>query len=490
MRDTLMAEMARNNPDELGQNIGRNLRNVMSHSAYTGGNIYYSVTLMVFGIMMKYLDDNSECLYLEIPEILRFDILTALMPDKVPYEKLADYLRYIQERMGIDRMGNYFYNELERCGLEEQGEFLQIIFSTLENYNFGDENGGRIALTAAAALIDYMSTFPQTGTQNMPLPILKLLDKISGIKSGMACYGFTTDSTLTLALLTAGKHCNVVAQTKNYYNETLCTMLLIMACDPNHGKLIRNQVEWMPIGLQNFEENFDRVYALPPFNSQINIRETLMQSGRSGEKFIAWWPEMLGCGEWIYARHLLKAIKSDGLGYIIFPLGMLSRMGSYMEVRERFIRENLIDAVIEFPAGTFYRTAVKVAVLVIKKCRNDKDVFMVNLGENAAKNLIQISRSMVEMFDAESVAEIVLKRKEVKSISRKITFKEILDNGCCLSPSAYICEDFDLDVLSDDFNRLIKDDGQLLDEFKESTNIFYEAMQKFINMKNEWEGLE
>ena len=490
MRDNLMVEITRKNPDELGQYIGRNLRNVMAHSAYTSGNVYNSVTLMVFSIMMKYLDDNRECFDLEIPDILRFDILTALMPDKVSYDKLAEYLRYIQDRMGIDSMGNYLYNGLERSGLKEQKEFLHVIFSVLEEYDFGNENGGRIALAAATTIIDYMSTFPQTGAQNMPLPILKLLDRISGIKSGMKCYGFTTDSTLTLSLLTAGKHCDVVAQTNNYYNETLCIMLLIMACDPNHGRLIRNQIEWMPIGLQDFEEKFERVYAMPPFNSQMNIRETLMQSERQGERFIEWWPEMLGSGEWIYARHLLKALKPDGIGYIVFPLGMLSRMGSYMEVRERFIRENLIDAVIEFPAGTFYRTAVKVAVLVIKKCRKDKDILMVNLGGNAAKDLIQISRSVVELFDAESVAEMIQQRKEVKYISELVSFVEIMNNGCCLSPSAYICEDFDLNILSDDFNSLIQDDGRLLDEFKEATNIFYKAMQKYLDMKNEWENLE
>ena len=64
-----------------------------------------------------------------------------------------------------------------------------------------------------------------------------------------------------------------------------------------------------------------------------------------------------------------------------------------------------------------------------------------------------------------------------------ITPMEAEENGCRLSPSAYVSEEYDLEI-----EVLMCENSKLQAELEEIQDEFVETMGEFIRLKQEWEG--
>lgn len=67
---------------------------------------------------------------------------------------------------------------------------------------------------------------------------------------------------------------------------------------------------------------------------------------------------------------------------------------------------------------------------------------------------------------------------------------EAEENGCRLSPSAYVSEEYDLEIgVTDlDLEVLMCENSKLQAELEEIQDEFVETMGEFIRLKQEWEG--
>ncbi|MCD8217931.1 MAG: N-6 DNA methylase [Clostridiales bacterium] len=305
----------------------------------------------------------------------------------------------------------------------------------------------------------------------------------------MNCYGITDDSSMTLAMLTAGKGCNIVSETSSYYNSVLSCMFLILASDGGKIEVLNNPVKWLPLGQEKKMGSFDRAYAFPPLGYKEEIRQIFDCQDDTPAHFIEWYPDNLKCGEWLYARHMVTALKPGGIGYILFPLGSYSRMSIYQRVRQTFIEQNLVDAVIEFPPGTISDTLVTSALMIIKKGREDKDIFMVNLGGNAGKELIQVKRGLIEHLETDKIAKIILARVTQDGLSKEVTPEEIKDNGYSFSPSAYVEEEVNLDELAEDYEKLMARDKGLRSRYEDACESYEAAIIQFDHVMKTMRGI-
>lgn len=473
-----------------GKQIAYHIRNQITHSAVSAANLFSSIILAFFVIMMKYLDDNQEELNLKVPDLMRFDILSAILPDRIPIERLAEYLNYVQKHMGIEMTSESLYYSLEKSGLLIYPEYLRMLFEIIGKEDFNIGRSGYVAASTAIKLFSLFKQYLQTGAMNIPEDILKLMKKILDMKPGMECYDFTKNGPATLAALTYNTPCNITVQCHSHESEALNIMLLIVTCEPKSVKIGHSSIEWIPVDLGNIASKFDCVTALPPIYLDLSVKTAMEQAQGYGEKYVEWWPENPGCAQWIYARHLVHSLNTEGVGIIFFPLGVLSRMGSYEDIRRIFLDCNYIDGVIEFPAGVFARTNAKMAMIVIRKNRLEKNILMINLDSNEANRLISVKRNELNFEGIDEVYDIYANWKEVPGISRSVSVTEIKNNGSCFSPSAYVQDVMDLELLGGDTDFLVDAEERLHKEFLKQEEMYQCSLKNFLQLKRKWEDAE
>jgi type I restriction enzyme M protein len=109
-------------------------------------------------------------------------------------------------------------------------------------------------------------------------------------------------------------------------------------------------------------ERFDRVIANPPFSQ--NYTRSNMEFP---ERFRwGWCPTTGKKGDLMFAQHMLAVCKPGGMVVTVMPHGVLFRGGAEKEIRERFLEQDLIEAVIGLPQNLFYGAGIPACILVMR----------------------------------------------------------------------------------------------------------------------------
>lgn len=472
-------------PKEEGLLLSRHFRNLVAHNAWVASSAQ-TIKIALFTVMLKYLEDNRYELGIVVPEELLSTNRDYSSNERMCLS-LKEFLEEIELMYGLKGSSKSIYSDLTDFGIDKMMEEIKKTLNYFAKLDLSGGEGKQRAAGIAVGLLYYLSAFSIQNVPTIPWSLLKLLDHISGINEGMSCYGITGDSGSTLSYLTASIDCSVTIQ-QNYEYSAIDSMLWIIAGTPHSFKGCLDNVEWLPVS--STPVKYDRVYAFPAFQSDIDIKTVFDRTGTKAQDYISWWPDMLGTGQWVYARRILKALKDDGVGFVLFPLGMLSRMGVFVEVRKAFLNENAIDAVIELPAGMYDNTATKTALLIIKKHRDENKVRMINLNSSAAKELLTKGSDRRVGFDAEKVAAMLDNEENVQSVSEAVSIEKIVQNGYCLSPSAYISQAYDFGVTGQDVNVLIEDAEELWDTLEAGQKKYYSTLEAYRTLQRKWEGTE
>jgi type I restriction enzyme M protein len=112
-------------------------------------------------------------------------------------------------------------------------------------------------------------------------------------------------------------------------------------------------------------ERFDRVIANPPFSQ--NYSRNNMEYP---ERFRWGWPPTSGKkGDLMFAQHMLATCKDRGMVCTVMPHGVLFRGGAEKEIRTKFLKEDLLEAVISLPQNLFYGAGIPACLLVMRPNR-------------------------------------------------------------------------------------------------------------------------
>jgi type I restriction enzyme M protein len=74
-------------------------------------------------------------------------------------------------------------------------------------------------------------------------------------------------------------------------------------------------------------------------------------------------PETGKKADLMFVQHMLASLKGDGHMATIMPHGVLFRGGKEKLIREIFINDDVIEAIISLPPGLFYGTGIPACVL-------------------------------------------------------------------------------------------------------------------------------
>lgn len=109
-------------------------------------------------------------------------------------------------------------------------------------------------------------------------------------------------------------------------------------------------------------ERFDRVIANPPFSQNYT---------RSGMEFPerfrwGWCPTTGKKADLMFAQHMLAVCKDGGMATTVMPHGVLFRGGAEKEIRQKFLQEDLIEAIIGLPENLFYGASIPACIFVMR----------------------------------------------------------------------------------------------------------------------------
>ena len=476
---------------EIGALIGRELRNRMVHMAAPAKGLYAMVTFGIFGIMMKCFSVIDEP-PLEVPEILRLVVINKWIGDEMPLAQLESFLHELEkENRSIGWHGS-IYRELIECGIREEREILRVVFDALSGMEVGSgERCVNVYIATAIQFILSIGQYTGTGLSSvavMPIEVMQLVNRLANVKDEHICYGATNDSVVLLPFLAPEKNNTTIFSYDRSNYAAAIVMLQIMSQHNGTNKFMSFSHPFVPDDSSEIIGKCHRAFAFSPLHRQLlpDVSEFIFSDKL--HECIAWWPEYPNSNQWLYARHIVASLNEQGIGYVFMPLGMLSRTGNEMEIRRRLIESNLIDTVIEFPGGTFMKSNTSVALVIFKKGRETKDVYMINLAGKEGKRYITID-TRFRSVSFKGISEIVRMVHDctiIEGLSNVVTGEEITENAYSFSPSAYTIKKTEINV--ERLDGLMQEMEILQSEYVKVSDNYDSAISRFQEMTKSWDN--
>ena len=166
---------------------------------------------------------------------------------------------------------------------------------------------------------------------------------------------------------------------------------------------------------------FDRVLANPPF-SQNYSRASLKYENR----FKEFCPETGKKADLMFVQHMIASLKRDGKMATIMPHGVLFRGGKEKLIREIFLEDDVIEAIIGLPPNLFYGTGIPACALVINKNKPDElrnKIFFVNADAEYAE---EKNQNKLRPEDIEKIDHVFTEKLEIPKYSRLVDKAEIV----------------------------------------------------------------
>jgi type I restriction enzyme M protein len=181
-------------------------------------------------------------------------------------------------------------------------------------------------------------------------------------------------------------------------------------------------------------ERFDRVIANPPFSQ--NYTRTNMEFP---ERFQwGWCPTTGKKGDLMFAQHMLAVCRPDGMVATVMPHGVLFRGGDEKKIRTKFLKQDLIEAVISLPPNLFYGAGIPACILVMRPNLSGKSLNP-NKPEGRRGKVLFINadaefyagraQNYLRPEHIEKIASIFERFDEVPSYSRCVPMTELKDEA-------------------------------------------------------------
>jgi len=154
-------------------------------------------------------------------------------------------------------------------------------------------------------------------------------------------------------------------------------------------------------------------------------------------------------GDYAFITHMIETSFEDiGKVGVIVPHGVLFRGSSEGKIRQQFIEENLLEAVIGLPANLFFGTGIPAAILLFNRGKGDnKDVLFIDASNDfeSGKNQNRLRTQDIERIIAtfnQFKTDKPLTNGEGKILVEKYayraTFKELQENDFNLNIPRYV----------------------------------------------------
>lgn len=296
-----------------------------------------------------------------------------------------------------------------------------------ENFEFPDLLGA-----AYEYLIKYFadSAGKKAGEFYSPTEVVRLLVQITKPRAGNEIYDPTPGSGGFLIqsrqyVEEQGQDPNDLAlfgQESNGTVWSICNMNMILHNITRFTIENGDTLEDPLILLNGQVRKFHCVLANPPFSQNYNRANIKFPS-----RFRVWCPETGKKADLMFVQHMLASLMTEGHMATIMPHGVLFRGGKEKLIRELFINDDVIEAIISLPPGLFYGTGIPACVIVANKNKPDslKDkVLFINADREYAEGKAQ---NKLRPEDIEKIDFVFTNKREIPKYSRLVSKAEIVE---------------------------------------------------------------
>lgn len=142
--------------------------------------------------------------------------------------------------------------------------------------------------------------------------------------------------------------------------------------------------------------------------------------------------------DYAFILHIIKSLNENGRAGIVVPHGVLFRGGSEGRIREKMVKNDLIEAVIALPVKLFYGTGIPAAILILNKNKplSRKNKIIIIDAENefeAGKNQNRLRKT-----DIEKIADAVKDFKPIDRYAEVLSSVDIAENAYSLNVRQYV----------------------------------------------------
>lgn len=184
----------------------------------------------------------------------------------------------------------------------------------------------------------------------------------------------------------------------------------------------------------------DYILANPPFNQSEWGAEILAEDGRwkygtppNGNANFAW------------MQHMIYHLAVNGVMATVLSNGSLSSMTSGEgQIRERIVRDNLVECIIALPKQLFYNTGIPATIWILRRGRNPQENQTLFID---ASNMGYMKTRVIRDFTDEDIQQIetIYKQwrngdgyEDVAGFCKSATLEEIAAHGFVLTPGRYV----------------------------------------------------
>lgn len=141
-------------------------------------------------------------------------------------------------------------------------------------------------------------------------------------------------------------------------------------------------------------------------------------------------------GDYAFISHMVEiALESEGKVGVVVPHGVLFRGGSEGLIRQKFLEDNIIEAVIGLPANLFYGTGIPAAILLFNKGKKTKDVLFIDASREYDDGSTQ---NKLRPQDIDKICKSFESFKTVEKYAYRATLDEIRENDFNLNIPRYV----------------------------------------------------
>ncbi|MFC9251203.1 type I restriction-modification system subunit M [Amycolatopsis thailandensis] len=182
---------------------------------------------------------------------------------------------------------------------------------------------------------------------------------------------------------------------------------------------------------------FKKVLSNPPFSLNYK-REDI---GFPGRMRFGWAPETGKKADLMFVQHMVAVLRQDGIAATVMPHGVLFRGGAEREIREKMLRDDVLEAVIGLGPNLFYGTGIPACVLVLRSPGGKLDrkrknkVLFINADRDYTSGRAQNDLGPEHI---EKIVTIFKRWDEIPGYSRAVDVAELLTEEANLNIRRYV----------------------------------------------------
>lgn len=191
----------------------------------------------------------------------------------------------------------------------------------------------------------------------------------------------------------------------------------------------------------NRPKTFDVVMANPPWNQDGYHEEVLKKGEFWGERFVYGFPPKQSA-DWAWIQHMLaSADGKNGRVGVVIDNGCLFRGGKERAIRERVLRDDLLECVILLPEKLFYNTGAPGAILIFRKhkpAERKGKILFINASQEYEKHPEVRKLNRLGEANIRKIAEAYRNFKDVEGFARVVSLGEVRENDYNLNVTLYV----------------------------------------------------